>query len=166
MKELYITAIDVNKNKHSINKNIITPSMSKNIQGGRSVAHSYTITNTLIDIFSEAINIVVNIVDETVRVQAIDVLNKIARYLQNLNTAPRNFRKLSAVQNEDGSCLIEWHYEKFHIGLSLEPNENDSYYFMVSIDESINSIDSKTRRINGEIDIIINDIVQFVINNA
>ena len=167
MRQAYITAIDANKRERVpfVNKTI-RPSIAGRLSSFSPGDSSYVIDDTRREIFSEAKKEICNIADETVRRQALDVMSHISRCLQNIDTTSIRFPKLSITQNEDGSCLLEWHFTQFHIGLSLEPDEKDSYYFFVYMDESIGKVDTKTRRINGELEIITNDIVQFVIDNV
>ena len=78
----------------------------------------------------------------------------------------RNIPALHAGINEDGSCLIEWYFAKFHIGISLEANAKESYYFIVIVDDESGNMDTATRRINGELAQAADRIVQFVLRNA
>jgi len=167
MRNLYTAVIDINnKDMYIVPQNTITPSIRKELSNTLPIKSSYVIADQRLELFSEAIKAVQDITNETVKKQALDVLNKLYIHLKDIKTTSYRFHNLSATQNEDGSCLIEWHFTKFHIGLSLEPCEKDSYYFFVSIDESTSRVETKTQRINNELNIIINDIIQFVKNNA
>jgi len=167
MKKPYIAVINANVNKDSslTKKSFITPSIIEKKPSLFSDESVYSITETTTELFSDVAKVINDIVDKNVQSQAVDIVNYMSRYLRNVDTKSLRFPKLSAILNEDSSCLMEWHFAKFYIGFSLDPNVNDSYYFLVSVDESINAIETKTRRINGEIGKITNDIVQFVINN-
>ena len=165
---IYTTAIDVNENtgKYTDNKKTIIPSISEDLSNTSSAEPPYTIANTILEVFSEVTKTIENLTNKTVQEQALNVIHQIYHCLQNSATTSHRLQKLSAVQDEDESCLIEWHFTKFYIGFSLEPCKKDSYYFLVSTDELVNGIETKTRGINGELDMIVNYIVQFVMNNS
>jgi hypothetical protein len=168
MKQPYITAIDANKNKNrcTVKVNTITPSLSKNVSSMFSAEPPYVVADTTAELFSEVAKTIGSITNETVQKQASNTITQLYHSLQKAGLTSRKFQKLSASQSEDGSCLIEWHFTKFHIGFSLEPCEEDSYYFLVSMDESIGEMETRTRRINGNLDKVVNDIIRFIINNA
>ena len=167
MKQSYITALEANDNmwRHKTSQKAIIASATDNM-GSVISDLSYTIADTTSELFKNVIEAINIISHEVVKNQVIEVLKSITRCFQSLNTSSYRFQKLTATQNEDESCLIEWHFTNFHIGLSLETCKDESYYFLVSIDESIGEYDARTRRINGDLNAVINDIVHFVINNA
>jgi len=167
MKQSYITAIEVNDSiwNHKTSQKTMVSSAKDNLSSVFSDL-SYTLADTTAELFKNVIDVIGMISHEVVKNQVIEVLKSITQSFQNFNPSSYRFQKLTATKNEDESCLIEWHFAKFHIGLSLETCENESYYFLVSVDESIGEYDAKTRRINGDLNAIVNDIVQFVINNA
>lgn len=168
MKQSYIPTISVNSNngENGATKKVITSSMIENLSDVIPVESAYVVADTTTSIFSNVYSAIGDIADDNVRKQVIGVLKQMSMALHRVTPIPRRFRKLSAVQNDDGSFLVEWHFSGFHIGLSFEPLESDSYYFLVSIDESIGETDARTRRINGDAEIIVNEIMQYVINNA
>ncbi|MCL2743340.1 MAG: hypothetical protein FWE67_05770 [Planctomycetaceae bacterium] len=133
---------------------------------GFSAKHPYTVSDTALGMFSEIKKIIEGIDNESVKEQALSALSQLARCLKNKNVILPHYSTLSAAQTEDGACLIEWHFPKTHIGLSFELQETESYYFLVSIDETANEVETKTKKINGELNKIISNLVQFVINNT
>ena len=168
MKQSYITAIEANEKngRNNIQRKLLTPSIIEKASDNLPVKSAYTVANNTIELFSNVLKALGDITDDGIRRQVVNILKQISTALDRVDASSHRFRKLSAFQNEDGSFLLEWHFSGFHIGLSLEPCENDSYYFIVSFDESIGEVDTRTRRINGEVDMVINDIIQFVIQNA
>jgi len=166
MTTAYITTID-NKSSNQVDNLLTIPSLME-LPSVESTRRSYVVANAMDEIFSEVKKIIRNITNKTVQEQAINVLHQIAYCLRQhgINAMSRRFTKLFASESEDGSCLIEWNFKNFRIGISLEPHREKSYYFLVSMDESIGEINTKTRRINGELNIVIETIVQFIITNT
>lgn len=167
MKQIYITTIEARENKmgyESLDK-ALSPSVRGEPANVFSYGLSYCVTDVAKELFRNVISAFEEISHEIVKKQVAEALNYFSKYISLANTSSLRLQKLTAAQNEDSSFLIEWHYNRFHIGLSFEPIENESYYFLVSVDESIGEVDTRTRRINGELDIIVSDIVQFVIKN-
>jgi len=170
MNEIYVTTIDVRKNQSVAKiRSFITPSVPT-AKGSSEVsitpAYFYAVADSTARLFSEAARTVSGLGNDVVRKQAEKALDKLFYYLRNVGVHSRRLHKLSASESEDGACLIEWHFAKFHIGLSFEPDAKESFYFLVSTDGSIGRVETKTSKINDDLDTIISCIVQFVICNT
>jgi len=166
MKNAYVSAIDAYENRvSSMAKTVRVPVTNVGATSGVPFGSAYVPTNTTLDLFSNVRRTIANIDNETVKKQTIAVLNQFVETLDRNNVHIPPSCKLSAHITEDGSCLIEWHFTRVHIGLSLEPLETDSFYFLTAIDEAIDEIETKTRKIKSELDKVVDKIVNFVADN-
>lgn len=65
---------------------------------------------------------------------------------------------LKFVKVDDGSILIEWIYSSFRIGFSVEKNEQDSFWYLVS---NFNMDDDGTLNVQ-KLDSLLFEIIYFV----
>lgn len=109
------------------------------------------------------------------RVQNVDVAKtgqKILRKIENL-TSPlknsisesHNIPKLRGAITEDGAFLIEWATEKFRAGISIEPDERDSGWYLVTT-KDLGDLNSSGSFTPNDEDRIIQDLLRYVINNT
>ena len=169
MINTYVTSLDV-KTKESQKKvqhNVVfSLSLSRDAGSASSIAPFYTVVNSTIELFSEAYKEACLLKDPTVKAQTQEAIRVLIENFQNKNTSSKRFPKPSITENEDLSCLLEWNFENFRIGISFEVNESKSFYFFVSRDNSIGATGSMTRRVNSEIGLVTSAIADFVIGNT
>ena len=72
---------------------------------------------------------------------------------------------IRAFTAEDGSLLIEWIFDDFRVGFSLEQNQEDSGWFLVSKPEK-GGIAASGSLVKAKARNIISWLVNFVINNV
>ena len=83
---------------------------------------------------------------DSVRKQVTDLLSLIQEELNNdFYDVSNRLPKLHLTQEEDGSALIEWIFEYYRIGFSIEPDEKESSVYIVEIrkDEGIYNTQSQ-----------------------
>jgi len=90
----------------------------------------------------------------------------LSKALQSYNICSHRLHKPSLTENEDKSCLIEWNFRHFRIGLSFETDKEGSFYFFISRDDSIGTTKSETRRINDNLGLIVSSMTEFVVKNT
>ncbi len=91
--------------------------------------------------------------------------NLISRLKNNENSDTHNIPKLRGAITEDGAFLMEWATEKFRAGISIEPDERDSGWYLVTTRDlgDLNSSGSFTQKNEDE---IINKLLSYVIQNT
>jgi hypothetical protein len=85
--------------------------------------------------------------------------------LKNNISGNPNIPKLRGAITEDGAFLIEWATEKFRAGISIEPNEPDSGWYIVTSKDLGDSINSGSLFQRDEDD-VIRDLLYYVIKNT
>jgi len=171
MREPYVTQIDANKNFDQSKTGVMTPRFERFKLPTLLTNHSikpnypYVIESPIMEIFSEAAEDIRSLDNAIVQKQAEDALTYLFYNLRHIDICSSRFHKLHVVKEEDESCLIEWVFSRFNAGLSFEPIEEQSHYFLVSVDESVGQIDTVTRRINGKIGSAVDAILRFVMSN-
>lgn len=93
-----------------------------------------------------------------------EIENLISR-LKNEIPDSHNIPKLRGAITEEGAFLIEWATEKFRAGISIEPDERDSGWYLVTTRdlEDINNSGSFTQKNE---DSIIEKLLYYVIQNT
>jgi hypothetical protein len=74
--------------------------------------------------------------------------------------------RLNLVCQEDGSALLEWNFQDFRVGFTLEPNEDESSCFIVSQDKNKNLFSADTQKLDVNNSASIDEIVGYVLGNT
>jgi hypothetical protein len=165
----YTTVFEINDNtnQEKVYKNTINSVIPENMTSISFVELEYFIAGSVTELFTEVFGGSNRLSDINVRNQVKQALNEFIKNFQDKdNVASRRFSKPSLTENDDYSCLLEWNFENFRIGISFEKEEKESFYFYVSRDDSIGKFESYTRKINGDLELIISLIANFVIQNT
>jgi len=72
---------------------------------------------------------------------------------------------LSAFKVDDGSVLIEWIFDDFRIGFSIEPNVDESSWYLVS-NEKLGDIGASGYISRNNINNLVLWLINFVIANS
>ena len=122
-----------------------------------------------IDVLSRLYETVASLSNPDVKkytINVLDTLNKSLLNINNYNNLSNYLSKLNVIEQTDLSALIEWNFQNFRVGFSIEPDLNESSYFIVSEDKSIGSFVADTKKVGSEINIAIEKIVEYVIRNT
>jgi hypothetical protein len=95
----------------------------------------------------------------------ISLLDKLLKYVRKSGMSPHNLPPVYTYSSEDGSLMLEWIFQQFRIGFSLEQEEEESSWFLVS------TADYGGVQVSGvlekvEIDPVMAWLVAFVTNNS
>ena len=122
-----------------------------------------------IDVFSRLSKTVASLSNPDVKKHTINILDTLNKSLQNINNyknIPNYLSKLNVIEQSDLAALIEWNFQNFRVGFSIEPDLNESSYFIVSEDKSIGSFVAETKKVGSEITIAVEKILEYVIRNT
>jgi hypothetical protein len=70
------------------------------------------------------------------------------------------------VQQEDKTALLEWNFQDFRVGFTLEPNKAESSYFVVSQDKNTGVFKTSTQRLDADSYRSVDRIVDYVLENT
>lgn len=76
-----------------------------------------------------------------------------------------NLAFIDVFESDDESILIEWIFDKYRIGINIEPDKEESGWFLVS-DKSAGGINALGYLENTNIDWLVNWLVCFVENGT
>ena len=123
----------------STKKTVIQVPMQTNDSFNINSAY-YTKLSVNIDAFSKLSEKIISLTDFEVKNLSISIIRTIYFFLQNaniFNNLNNYLSRLNIIEQDDSSALIEWNFQNFRIGFSVEPKIADSSYFIVSEDRSI-----------------------------
>jgi hypothetical protein len=116
---------------------------------------------------SKAVDSLSNIDVKNYTITILEALNKA---LQNINNYNKNISKylskLNVIEQADLAALIEWNFQNFRVGFSVESDLSESSYFIVSEDKSMGSFNANSQKIGLDKDIAIEKILEFVLENT
>ncbi|MDR1487904.1 MAG: hypothetical protein LBT62_07960 [Deltaproteobacteria bacterium] len=125
-----------------------------------------------IDVFSSLNNdsLAVFKDDEAVLEQVKQVLRNIYLGLQaadKLRPIRTRLSRLCLVRLEDEAALLEWNFQDFRVGFSLEPDKTQSCYYIVSQDKSVGSFFTYSQRLGADnMAGPVETLVKYVLANA
>jgi hypothetical protein len=149
-------------------------SSGMNEQPEYSFASTYFTSAQPIQLVPRYFNLISNALDklksfkvDAVKKQAENVLINIAYFLSiypiNLDN---KFNKILITELEDSSAMIEWIFDSFRIGFSLEADPHDASYFFVSNDKSTGIYNAYSKPLNDNIQELLSAVVGYVIGNT
>jgi hypothetical protein len=121
-----------------------------------------------IDIFSN-IDLNKHRFNNTVDKQIKQILANLYSSLQNTSRkkiVSNSLPKLSLVKQEDLSALLEWNFKDFRVGFTSDHESAKSGYYIVSQDKSLDSVNIDAKEFDKNIQVIINKIVNYVLENT
>lgn len=74
--------------------------------------------------------------------------------------------QIHVTESDDDSALIEWNFQSFRIGFSLDAADNSASYFVISEDRQSDSFLAETKRMDGSYQEVVSAIVDYVIFNS
>ena len=104
--------------------------------------------------------------NQIVKKQTADVLWIIHNRIDLFYNLSNRFPTIMMTILDDDSVLLEWNFEFFRIGISLEPNASESYYYIVSEDKEKGAFSSYTEKFGTNIFRIVTVLVDYVIRNT
>lgn len=123
-----------------------------------------------IDVFTRLSKAVDSLSNIDVKNYTITILEALNKALQNINNYNKNISnylsKLNVIEQADLAALIEWNFQNFRVGFSVEPDLNESSYFIVSEDKNIGSFKANSEKVGLDKDIAIEKILDFVLKNT
>jgi hypothetical protein len=122
-----------------------------------------------IDVFSSLKTDLASLEDTNVFEQVQQVLSALYLALQTANKRRllKNYlSRISLLQQEDKAVLLEWNFHDFRVGLTLEPNKNESSFFIVSRDKVAGSFNADTQILGASIMRSVGIIVDYVLENT
>jgi hypothetical protein len=80
---------------------------------------------------------------------------------------PENYlSRMNLVQQEDKAALLEWSFQDFRVGFTLEPEKDESSFFVVSQDKNAGSFTMNTQKLDTDISLSVKKIVEYVLENT
>jgi len=116
-----------------------------------------------VSLTQEARNLVDSLSDKQVAKEAIKVLNKLEERL-GIVSYIYDLPPIRASEGDDGSLLISWVYPHFRIGISIEPDIQESGWYLVS-DASAGHIHASGLLNAINLDALVSFLVYIGINN-
>lgn len=104
--------------------------------------------------------------DNSVQSQTLNLTKSIIKNLCFYADAQVRLPKISLTEQSDNSVLIEWNFENFRIGFSLEPDENETSLYIIEKDDGTNYLKTETRKIGSDIEAVVKQIISFVVRNS
>lgn len=131
-------------------------------------AYSAPITEGL-DVIRDAAKAIALIENGSVKSQVIQVLELIQNRLTWLSRFYELFNRLPKILlsvSDDQTSLLEWNFENFRIGFTLEPKKEESHYYLVSQDKQMGTFSASSAKLENEERDKINALVDYVIGNT
>lgn len=101
--------------------------------------------------------------------RVITILESIRNYLVSSierSSMENRLPQIHLTEDIDGSALIEWNFEHFRIGFTVDVDEDAMSYFYISEDRQTDSFRAETKRIDGRLQEAISSVVSYVIQNS
>jgi len=123
-----------------------------------------------INVFSNLTDGMIGLEDAGVREQVKQVLSYLylsllwAHKQKTLNSC--FLSRVNIVQQSDKSALLEWSFQDFRVGFTLESNSTESSYFIISQNKNTGSLIVDTQKLNVDVSKSIDKIVKYVLENT
>jgi hypothetical protein len=122
-----------------------------------------------INIFESLTDSISTLTDDEVIKQTRQVLGRLYFSLQrkSKNKALDNYlSRINLVQREDNSILLEWNFQDFRIGFTIEPQKDESAFFIIAQDKNKGSFSADAQKLNTDSFTPIDEIVGYVLENT
>lgn len=121
------------------------------------------------DVFVKITDALCALTNSIVKNETEEILQRIYKYIKvfNWNNNMTNYlSKLNVTEQDDNSALIEWNFQNFRAGFSIEPIIEESSYYIISEDKSIGSFMADTKKVGLNYDEAVEKIVKYVLENT
>ena len=154
---------------NNANERVITKTIS-NTANSFSGAEPYgTVLPFNINVFSILAEGITDLENSVVKEQVKQVLLHLYLSLQkahkkkNLNNY---LSRINLVQQGDMAALLEWSFQDFRVGFTLESDKTESSYFLVSQDKNAGSFIIDTHKLDTDVSRSVDRIVEYVLENT
>jgi len=148
----------------------ITRKTIGNTSNSFSGAEPYgTMLPSNINIFSSLAESIIGLEDPSVKEQAEQVLLYLYLSLRRAckqKILSNYLSRINLVQQEDKAALMEWNFQDFRIGFTLESNKDESSYFVVSQNKNTGSFMTDTQKLDTTVSRSVEKIVEYVLENT
>ena len=119
--------------------------------------------------FTQVVSKITEMQNPVVKRQALDILDRIYiclfHYSQSTNLSNR-LPKLHLTIDMDDAVYIEWNFQNFRFGFTLEPEKENSSFYFVSGDLTEGSITSTSDKLGLNYRPIVDKIVKYALENT
>lgn len=142
------------------------------LQTSGSLSNNYIYSVKLptnIDVFSKLFNAISSLSNATVKSNSVQLINLISHSLSKayeIGRISNYLSRLNITEQEDLSALIEWNFEDFRVGFSIEADEKESSYFLISQDRELGEYSADTKKISDNAESVIGSLVNYVLENT
>lgn len=154
----------------TINSDSENRSMFVSTASGATMARYYLAMPQNMDVFS-------TIIKKSSTIENPEMVDYIKGLTESLRNVLHNFDNREKISNRlskfilnnmpDKSVLIEWNFDNFRIGFSIEPNLDQSSYYVISDDKISGSYSSQSYLLKpDQFDTVANNIMNFVLRNT
>ncbi|MDR1205126.1 MAG: hypothetical protein LBL26_06550 [Peptococcaceae bacterium] len=154
---------------NEVNQRVVRKTVGKTSASASDVEPYGIVLPTNINIFSSLSDRMAGLEDHEVTEQVRQVLIYLYRSLQRAyRRKPLNnyLSRMNLVQQDDKAALLEWNFEDFRVGFTLEPVRSESSFFVVSQDKSAGSLMADTQKLDADISRSVDQIVEYVLENT
>lgn len=128
-----------------------------------------TVLPSNLNVFSSLTASIAALEDAAVAEQVKHVLTNLYLSLQRASrrkSINNYLSRINLIQQSDKAALLEWSFQDFRVGFTLEPNKNESSYFVVSQDKIAGSFMADTQKLDDGISNSVDKIVEYVLENT
>ncbi|MCL1804083.1 MAG: hypothetical protein FWG30_10730 [Eubacteriaceae bacterium] len=122
------------------------------------------------------LNVFANVADGIGKLEDHGVAMQVQKVLSNLYTAlqaassnqiiDNHLSLLHLAQQDDRSALVEWNFQDFRIGFSIELDKDESSYYVVTQDRDLKAFEMGTYKLESNNSSTFEKIVEFVLGNT
>lgn len=160
------------KTSASINSAIgkeVRPAIANTTSSFASTDPYGTVLPSNLNVFSNLAASIAELEDTVVAEQVRRVLSCLYLSLQRASrrkTINNYLSRINLIQQGDKAALVEWSFQDFRVGFTLEPEKKESSYFVVSQDKSAGSFMADTQKLDDDISRSVDKIVEYVLENT
>jgi len=160
------TSVD-ESNQNTFFKKIVTifdnsPSLNSDFE--------YQLVSTVnVSIFSHVTDSLNALSDNNVKEQVLNIISSLRNLLTDLmlqGSFTNYLAKLHITEQEDKTALLEWNFEKFRFGFSIDPDSSKSGYYLVSNDDGTSDFCMNAGKIGSRSYAIVEKMVKYALENT
>lgn len=119
------------------------------------------------NIFNSAYTAIEHIDDPSLKAITRKLVNLMKKHLlADRDLFNSKLTELHVSESNEASALVEWNFEKFRIGFSLDIEESDSSYYIVQTDDNHGGIYSESFLMKKNYDEVVEKIMYFIKRNT
>ncbi|MCL2134663.1 MAG: hypothetical protein FWH37_03795 [Candidatus Bathyarchaeota archaeon] len=122
-----------------------------------------------IDIFYPIMGTLKALTDSDVQNNVYEIIQTLYRVITELRVRvsfTNYLSKLHLTEQEDKTALLEWNFEKFRFGFTIESILAKSSYYYVAVDHDNGIYKMDSEKFGDHVDIIVKRIVNYVLANT